>query len=233
MNKLTLLKHEIKNQTNQARAEISRGFFKTKPGQYGAGDKFLGLTVPQSRVLAKKYKDLSFNNTSQLLQSKFHEERLIALFILIYNFERGDNKTRQKIFNFYLKNTSYINNWDLVDLSANKIIGSHLLNKKTDILFKLARSKNLWPRRIAIVSTFQFIKKNKFGPTIKLAKILLKDKHDLIHKATGWMLREVGKRDKKTLIKFLTQNLAKIPRTSLRYAIERWSESERQIWLKK
>ena len=228
-----LLKKEVKKLANPERAKASLWYFKTGPGEYGEGDKFLGLTVPQSRVFAQKYKNLSFKEISQLLKSMFHEERLIALLILVHNFQHGDDKTKQKIYNFYLKNTRYVNNWDLVDLSADKIVGAHLFNKKTDILFKLAHSKNLWARRIAIISTFQFIKNNRYNTTLRLARLLLKDRHDLMHKAVGWMLREIGKRDKKILVKFLNQNYAQMPRTALRYAIERLSDPERQDWLKK
>ena len=228
---LIKLKREIKQTSSHRQATISQRFFKTGKGQYGEGDKFLGLTVPQSRSLAQKYKNLPFKDISKLLKSLFHEERLIALLILVHNFQTGDNNARQKIYNFYLKNTKYINNWDLVDLSADKIVGAYLLNKNSTILFKLAKSKNLWERRIAIISTWQFIKNDKFDLTIKLSRPLLKDEHDLMHKAVGWMLREVGKRDKKTLINFLHRYHTQMPRTALRYAIERFSETERRAWL--
>ena len=230
-NSHTQLQYKIKKLANPKKAVILQRFFKTGPGEYGEGDKFLGLTVPQCRALAQKYQKLSFVDVSKLLQSLFHEERLIALLILVHNFQTGDNNARQKIYNFYLKNTNYINNWDLVDLSADKIVGAYLLNKNSTILFKLARSKNLWERRIAIISTWQFIKNDKFDLTIKLSRPLLKDEHDLMHKAVGWMLREVGKRDKKTLINFLHRYHTQMPRTALRYAIERFSETERRAWL--
>ena len=230
-NSHTQLQYKIKKLANPKKAVILQRFFKTGPGEYGEGDKFLGLGVPQCRALAQKYQKLSFVDVSKLLQSLFHEERLIALLILVHNFQTGDNNARQKIYNFYLKNTKYINNWDLVDLSADKIVGAYLLNKNSTILFKLARSKNLWERRIAIISTWQFIKNDKFDLTIKLSRPLLKDEHDLMHKAVGWMLREVGKRDKKTLINFLHRYHTQMPRTALRYAIERFSETERRAWL--
>ncbi|MFH1867157.1 MAG: DNA alkylation repair protein [Patescibacteria group bacterium] len=228
---LKCIKKEIRKQASPARAKVSQWFFKTGKGQYGEGDKFLGLTVPQSRTLAQKYKNLAFNDISKLLKSMFHEERQIALFILVHNFEHGDAKLKQKIYNFYLKNIRYINNWDLVDLSAHKIVGAYLLSRNTSLLTKLARSKNIWERRIAIISTFQFIRNHKFDHTLKISKILLRDQHDLIHKAVGWMLREVGKRDKKVLVKFLKQNAKDMPRTALRYAIEHFPKIERRRWL--
>lgn len=226
------LKKEIRKLASPKRAKASLWFFKTGPGKYGEGDKFLGLNNPQMRQLAKKYQGLGFFDILKLLHSMFHEERQIALFILVHQFERGNANLKRKIYNYYLKNTKYINNWDLVDLSAHKIVGAYLLDKKRDILFKLARSENLWERRIAILASFNFIKNNHFDLTIKLSRVLLKDKHDLMHKAVGWMLREVGKRDKKTLVKFLKQNKTQMPRTALRYAIERFSKSERRDWLK-
>ena len=168
----------------------------------------------------------------KLLHSKFHEERLIALFVLIHKFERGEESLRKKIFNLYLKNTKYINNWDLIDLSAPKIVGAYLFDKPRDVLYKLAKSKSLWEKRISILSTFYFIRENDFKDTIKVSKILLNDEHDLIHKAVGWMLREVGKRCLETEEKFLKKHYQKMPRTMLRYAIERFPETKRQAYLR-
>jgi len=200
------------------RAKTSAWFFKTGPGQYGEGDIFLGLTVPQSRVLARKYKNLPLSQIQTLLKSKFHEERLIALLILVHQFANNP----KAIYDFYLNNTKYINNWDLVDLTAPKIVGEFIMDHPSDILFKLVKSDNLWERRIAILSTFAFIYKGRPEPTLQISKLLLSDKHDLIHKAVGWMLREVGKRcSQKTLTDFLDLNLNLLPRTTLRYAIER------------
>jgi len=225
---LNKLKQELNKLANPAKAQILQGFFKTGNEQYGEGDIFLGVTVPQSRQIAKKYSNLPFLEIQQLLSSKIHEERLIALLILIKNYPNN----KGQIFNFYLKNTRQINNWDLVDLSAPNIVGNYLKDKNKKILYKLARSPNLWEKRIAIVSTAVFIRNNQFKDTLEISKILLKDKHDLIQKATGWMLRELGKRNLSLLETFLKQNYKQIPRTTLRYAIERFPESLRQKYLK-
>lgn len=227
------LKKELKNKASFKKAKVLQGFFKTKVGQYGEGDVFLGVTVPVSRNIAVKYKKLSLLETGELLRSKIHEERLVALFILVHNFKEGGESEKKKIFNFYLKNTRFVNNWDLVDLSADKIVGSYLLNKKDRrILYRLAESKNLWKRRIAIITTFNFIKNNQFKDTLNISELLLEDDHDLIHKAVGWMLREVGKRSLEVEEKFLRKHYRKMPRTMLRYAIERFPEVKRLDYLK-
>lgn len=264
--KIDSLKKELKKIANPKKARILQGFFKTGKGEYGEGDVFLGITVPESRKIAIKYKSLKFADISNLLKSKIHEERLIALLILVNNFNAGDEKTKGKIYNFYLKNTKCVNNWDLVDLSADKIVGGFLFNRRgpaasfpptsarsifsvpsagslravgnpstgvTPLLSTLAYSKNIWERRIAMITTYYFIKNNKFDATLKIAEILLYDKHDLIQKAVGWMLREVGKRDLPTEIKFLNKYYKKMPRTSLRYAIEKFPEKLRLNFLKK
>ena len=230
MNILNNLRKEIHSLSNPQKAKIYRRFFKTGKGEYGEGDIFLGITVPQSRKIAKKYADLKFNEITALLKSKINEERVIALLILVNNYQKNEEK-RKNIFDFYLKSTKYINNWDLVDLTADKILGHYISNKTKDILCKLSKSENLWERRIAIVSTFHFIKNNQFDETLKISKLLLKDKHDLIHKAVGWMLREVGKRSQSTLKTFLRAHYKKMPRTMLRYAIERFSPEERKAYL--
>src|SRR3989344_6367148 len=191
---LNKIKKEILNESDSKRAKILQGFFKTGKGEYGEGDIFIGLTVPKSRDIAKKFFNLELKYVKELLNSKLHEERLIGLLILVYNYP----KDKKKIFEFYLENINKINNWDLVDLTADKIVGDYLIDKDKDLLYKLVLSNNLWERRISIVPTFNFIKNNKFEDTLKISEILLKDKHDLIHKAVGWMLREVGKRDMKT-----------------------------------
>ncbi len=209
-------------------------FFKTGKGEYAENDIFYGLSVPQSRVIAGKYKDLQLNDVLALLKSKIHEARLIALLILVHKFQKGDQEQRYKIYNCYLSNTKYINNWDLVDLSADKIVGAYLLDKDRDILEKLAMSTSIWERRISIIATFQFIKEKKeYKDTFKISKILLFDKHDLIQKAVGWMLREVGKRVSEAKEEeFLKPVYKKMPRTMLRYAIERFPEEKRLRYLK-
>jgi len=233
MNRITLsqLKRELNKSIDLKRAESSKRFFKTGKGEYGEGDIFLGIKTINQRKIVKKYINLSFNEIKKLLKSKFHEYRQIALFILIGKYKKAGERERKKIFNFYLENYQGINNWDLVDISAPNIIGDYLLNKNKDILYKLAKSKNLWKKRIAIISTFTFIKNNKLNDTLKISKILLNDRHDLIHKAVGWMLRELGKRDQKAEEDFLNKYIKKIPRTMLRYAIEKFPESKRKIYL--
>lgn len=257
---LNELKKELRESANPKQAEISQRFFKTGEGQYGEGDFFLGIKVPIQRQIAKKYLSLSFKDLQELLNSKFHEERLIALIILTNQYKKSkkDRLKKRQIFEFYLKNTSRINNWDLVDLSAPNIIGEFLQKEDTNILKQLAKSENLWERRIAIVSTFNFIRKRNFGETLAISEILLKDaknhsdfgatksgaaptrrtgkdfvgEHDLIHKAVGWMLREIGKRNKGVLEIFLNQRYKEMPRTMLRYAIEKFPKEEREKYLK-
>lgn len=216
------------------KAKILARFFKTEKGQYGEGDIFLGITVPVSRAIAQKYNDSSFKETEELLKNKVHEIRLIGILILVHKYEIGKKEERKKIVSFYLKNTKYINNWDLVDLSAYKILGEYLLDKKNkNILLKLSKSKNLWEQRIAIISTLAFIRREDLAWTFKIAEIFLSHEHDLIHKAVGWMLREAGKKNEKALRDFLNANLSKMPRTMLRYAIEKFPESIRLFYLKK
>jgi 3-methyladenine DNA glycosylase AlkD len=223
------IRKELKEKTNKEKAEILQRFFKTGKGEYGEGDIFLGITVPELRKIVKKNKNISIADTLNLLHSKIHEERFIALLICIDKF----SKESEKIFNLYLRNLKWINNWDLVDISAYRIIGEYLFDKEKTVLYNLARSGDLWERRIAIMSTFYFIKKNQFKDTINIVEILLYDKHDLIHKAVGWMLREVGKRDIKEEERFLMKSYKKMPRTMLRYAIEKFPESRRAFYLKK
>ena len=220
---------EIQKNYSKERAEHSKRFFKTGVGEYGEGDIFLGLSVPKQRVLAGKYSNLSMSQIQKLLDSEIHEYRLIAGLILIKKFE----KDPEVIFNFYIKNARRFNNWDLVDLTAPRIVGNFLKDKNKKIIYGLARSKNIWEKRIAIVSTLYFIvKENNFSDTLKISEIILGDSHDLIHKAVGWMLREVGKRNVELLKDFLKINYKKIPRTTLRYSIERFSEEERKKFLK-
>lgn len=222
---------ELKKAGDSDKAKILSGFFKTGKGQYGEGDKFLGIYVPIQRAIAKKYLDLDFTDLKTLLKSKIHEHRAGALFILCAWFQKADEKTREKIFKFYLQNTAGINNWDLVDLSAPTIIGGWLIDRDKEILYKMARSKNLWEKRISIVSALAFIRAKKLSDTVKISEILLNDSHDLIHKAVGWMLREAGKRDEATLRQFLAKHAAKMPRTTLRYSIEKFNEKDRKHFL--
>ena len=223
----------IKDKSNPKKAKILQRFFKTGDGQYGAGDVFLGIVVPEQRKIAKQFRDLPMAKIERLLNSKIHEKRLISLFILIDQYKRADKKTKKKIYRFYLDHTSRVNNWDLVDLSAPNIVGDYLLDKDRRMLYRLAKSKSLWEKRISILATFRFIKENQFKDSLKIAKLLLKDKHDLIHKSTGWMLREVGKRSQKTLEEFLIQHYKNMPRTMLRYSIEKFDKKKKGFYMKK
>lgn len=228
---LSDLKKELRTKANPVKAKILQRFFKTGKGEYGAGDIFLGIIVPQTRKIAQKYSTLRLAGTIKLLHSKIHEERLASLLIMVNKFENGKKEEKKMIYKTYLKNTKNINNWDLVDLSAYKIVVDYLFDEPKTILYKLAKSKSVWERRIAIMATFNFIKKNKFRETLKIAKILLRDKHDLIQKAVGWMLREVGKRNFKTEEGFLNKYYKKMARTMLRYAIEKFPERKRKRYL--
>jgi 3-methyladenine DNA glycosylase AlkD len=229
--------NEIKKKADPNRAKNLSWFFKTGKGEYGEGDLFLGITVPEARKIAIKYSDLNLNEIQKLLKNKYHEVRLVAILILVHKFKSSDKKTQKIIYKFYLKNTKHINNWDLVDLSTGYIVGIYLLDKKSErkVLEKLAKSKSLWERRIAIVSTLAFIVYGKeFKWTFKIVKMLLKDENDLIHKACGWMLREVGKRVSESQLEaFLDVYGPKMARTMLRYAIERLPEPRRQYYLNK
>ena len=213
-------------------AEVAQRFFKTGPGEYGEGDKFLGIRVPVLRKLAKEYQAISVGEAEKLLKSPIHEERLLALFILIRIYSKGAESVKKRIYDLYLDNTEFINNWDLVDTSAEHIVGNFLLDKGKSPLYGLAKSKILWERRISIMATFCFIKRLQYSDTLKISEILLHDKEDLIHKAVGWMLREVGKRKLPLEEEFLKAHYKDMPRTMLRYAIERFSESKRQRYLK-
>lgn len=223
---------ELKKYSSPKKAAILQRFFKTKKGEYGEGDKFIGVVVPDIRKVVKIYQDLDLAEVVLSLHSPIHEERLCAVLILVTQYKKADAKQQKKIFQLYLKNYQFINNWDLVDLSAPNIVGAYLRDKPKDILYKLAKSKNLWQKRIAMLATFDDIYHKKSDEAIKIAKILLHDEHDLIHKAVGWMLREVGKRvDEKVLLKFLDEYYRTMPRTSLRYAIERLPEAKRLAYL--
>src|SRR3990172_12776750 len=225
------IRKKIQKLADKDKAKILQGFFKTGPGEYGEGDVFLGITVPVLRKLSREYDGIGRKDALPLLQSSVHEERLLALFLLIRAYSKGDAAVKKSIYGLYLKNTRYINNWDLVDLSAPNIVGSYLTDRSRTPLYTLAKSRELWERRIAILSTFAFIKQNDHGDALRIAAMLLNDDHDLIHKAGGWMLREVGKRDLSTAESFLKQHYRKMPRTMLRYAIERFPEGKRQRYL--
>jgi len=225
---------ELKSHKNKEKEEFFPRFFKTGEGEYGQGDIFWGLTVPNIRSIAMKYyKDISFYEIKELVQSPIHEVRLTGYLILTYKFEKADLENKECIVAFYLDNLEGVNNWDIVDLSCYKILGEYLILKPEmkGELYKLADSNNLWKERIAIVSTYAFIKRGMVEDTLKISKRLLNHKHDLIHKAIGWMLREVGKRDTIALRDFLDKNLQYIPRTTLRYAIERMDKDERLRYL--
>jgi len=222
------LKKKFKKLSDKERARVLASFFKTDKGQYGEGDIFIGIRNPDLKVLAKEYKDLSFSKLKKLLKSKIHEERCLALFILVKRYP----KEKKKTVDFYLENLKGVNNWDLVDASAYKILGDYLIDKDKKILYRLAKSDNLWEKRVAIISTLAFIREGEFKDCLAIAEILLKDKHDLIHKAVGWMLREVGKRDLRTEERFLKKHYQNMPRTMLRYAIERFEEQKRRVYLK-
>ena len=210
-----------------------QGYFKTGPGEYGEGDQFLGIRVPVVRRLAKELRDLPLDQIEALLHDRWHEARLLALVLLGDAYERASTAEREAIFDLYLRNTKWINNWDLVDSSAGRVVGAHLATRPRKLLDRLARSSNLWERRIAIIATQHFIRNGEFDDTIRLAEVLLHDSHDLIHKAVGWMLREVGNRDRATLEAFLDTHAREMPRTMLRYAIEKLPPADRRRFMKK
>ncbi len=229
---LNELLKEIESKADKERAIHSQRYFKTKKGEYGEGDIFIGLTMPQQRSIAKKYFNLGLPKIQELLKSKVHEHRMTGLIILTEKYKRAKDSEKENIFGFYLNNTKHINNWDLVDVTCPRIVGNFLLNRKKRILYDLVNSENLWEKRIAIISTLAFIAKNEFEDALAISELLLKDNHDLIHKAIGWTLREVGKKDIEVLRKFLKGNYKRIPRTTLRYAIERFDEGERKKFLR-
>ena len=216
---------------NKEDARFLQRFFKTSAGQYGEGDIFLGIRVPALRNLAEEYNALPLEEVLSLLQSSYHEARLFALILFVNAFAQGDETIQKKIYDLYMANTRHINNWDLVDISAPNIVGAFLMERSKKPLYQLAKSKSLWERRIAVLATFSFIRSNKFADTLKIAGILLRDKEDLIHKAAGWMLREIGKRDIECAESFLQKQCPVMPRTMLRYAIERFPPAKRRKYL--
>ncbi len=228
----TRLQEKLHALANSEWAQGMQRFFKTGRGEYAEGDRFIGVRMPQMRKLVKGYPDTPLSEIETLLCSPFHEERMVALLLMVQRFQRGDAKEQKMLYQRYLDSTTVINNWDLVDVTAEHIIGAWLFGRSRKPLYRLARSKLWWERRMAIMSTFHFIKKNEFDETLKLAERLLHDEHDLIHKAVGWMLREVGKRDLAVEEAFLQQHYKTMPRTMLRYAIEKFPEKRRQAYLK-
>jgi 3-methyladenine DNA glycosylase AlkD len=229
------VRKELKSMADPDKAAILQRFFKTGPGQYGEGDIFIGVMVPQSRQIAKKFSQLPLGEVRTLLYSRIHEERLVALLILARRYGSASScMEKEEIVKFYLNHIKQVNNWDLVDLSAPNILGAHLVDSRDRrrLLYRLARSENLWERRIAIVATHHFIRNGDFSDTLKIAEMLLQDRHDLMHKAAGWMLREVGKRDAAAEEAFLEKHCNVMPRTMLRYAIERLPENKRRRYKK-
>jgi 3-methyladenine DNA glycosylase AlkD len=226
------LKSELRKHKDREKARLLQRFFKTGPGEYAEGDIFLGLNVPTLRTLSKRYQSLPLPETLKLLKSLIHEERLLALLILVSHYEKADPAGKEKIYKAYLAHTRYINNWDLVDLSAKRIVGAFLEDQDRTVLRSLALSDSLWERRIAVLACFHFIAQDDLTDSLKIARVLLHDPHDLIHKAVGWMLREVGKRDPAAEERFLNQHAAAMPRTMLRYAIERFPERKRRKYLR-
>lgn len=223
----------LKRLRNPKKAKASAWFFKTSKGQYGEGDVFVGVTVPEQRKVAKQFKELPLKEIAKLLKNKIHEYRLTALFILVGKYNKADDKEKERLARFYLSHLKYVNNWDLVDSSAPYILGNYLQDKDKSILYKLARSENLWERRVSIIATGAFIKEGQYQDTLKIAEILLKDEHDLIHKAVGWLLREVGKKSRAAEEKFLEKYASSMPRTMLRYAIEKFPKEKKAEYLSK
>ncbi len=225
-------RNRLRKLGSREKAAIAQRFFKTGPGEYGEGDVFLGVRAPEMRKLAREFQDLPLPEVRKLLRSEIHEERSLALLILVRIYPRGDAKEQKRLYEFYMDHLRFVNNWDLVDLSAEHVVGAFLRDRSRKPLYRLARSKNLWERRVSVLATFHYIKRNEFSETLKIAKILLSDEEDLIHKAVGWMLREVGKRDPAVEEEFLKEHYRTMPRTMLRYAIERFPEPKRQQYLK-
>jgi len=226
--------HDLRLVATTERAKTSEWFFKTGPGEYGEGDIFIGVTLPDLRRIAKKYIQCSLNELEILLKSPVHEERLLALIILVNQYNKSVTENQKEIYNFYIVHISSINNWDLVDCSAPSIVGAYLYNKPKTILNKMAASSNVWERRIAIISTFYFIKKHHAETSMTIASLLLHDTHDLIHKAVGWMLREVGKHCGEEIEEvFLKRYYQEMPRTMLRYSIERFPETKKKLYMKR
>ena len=234
MEKITkIITSELQALSDDEKREIFPKFFKAGKGEYGEGDRFLGVTVPNIRAIAKQYKNVSLNEIRELMQSEWHEVRLCALLIMVEKSKKKDEALRQQLFDLYLSQTDRINNWDLVDLSCRFIVGEYLLDKSRDTLYQLAQNPLLWDNRIAIVSTYAFIRKGQLEDTYALSDLMMHHPHDLMHKAIGWMLREAGKRDANRLYNYVMNHRADMPRTMLRYAIEKFSPAERSILMKR
>ena len=230
MNKVIYIKSLLQESVNVSQTRVIT-FFKTGIGDYAEHDRFIGITVPILRKIAKEYQDLALEEVQTLIESRFNEERALALFILVRQYQKQINN-QEKLYQFYLSNLQYVNNWNLVDASAHLIMGAHLYTRNMDVLVELARSDDLWKRRVAIVATWYFIRNKDLEYTFKIAQTLLQDQHDLIHKAVGWMLREAGKRDQEMLVSFLNEHARYMPRTMLRYAIEKFPADQRMDYLK-
>jgi len=229
---LEKIREELESSGDPGGASILQKFFKTGPGEYGEGDVFRGVRIPILRKLSAKYHDLSLPHVEQLLHSTFHEDRMLAILIFIRRYAKGDEATKAKVYRLYLKNRKSINNWDLIDVSAAHIVGAFLWDKDRGMIHRLAQSNSLWDRRIAIISTFYFIRRGEFDETLAIARMLLLDTEDLIHKATGWMLREVGNRNLLVEEDFLRAHYNQMPRTMLRYAVEKFPDERRKRYLK-
>lgn len=227
------IKAELKKSSDTAKAAILARFFKTGKGEYGEGDIFWGITVPVQRAIAKRHMDASLDDIAKLLAEPVHECRLTDLLILVQQYPKKSDDGRREIAEFYLAHTGHINNWDLVDLSAEKIIGPYLADRDRGILYRLAESSSIWEQRIAVLSTFHFIRNGDFADTVAICEKLMSHRHDLIHKATGWMLREAGKRDMAVLLEFLDRHHKSMPRTMLRYSIEKLDENSRKKYMEK
>jgi len=228
---LASVRRDLRRLARPERATSNRSFFKTGRGEYGEGDRFLGVTVPELRTLAREYRDMPLKYVAALLQSPWHEERLLALLILVRQYVRADMRTRRSIHQLYLRNVRFINNWDLVDSSAAQIVGAHLDVRNRRLLRRLARSRSVWERRIAMIATYHYIRQKDFKDALAVAALLRRDEHDLIHKAVGWMLREIGKRDRRAEEHFLRKHVRTMPRTMLRYAIEKFPQPLRRKYL--
>jgi 3-methyladenine DNA glycosylase AlkD len=229
---LAALKCDLRRRASPRKAAILQRFFKTGPGEYGEGDRFLGVVVPDIRAVARRFRGMPIPAFAPLLKSPFHEERLLGLLMLVDRYQRGGERDKARAYRCYLAHLSCINNWDLVDLTAPNVVGAHLEHRSQALLFAWARAADLWRRRIAVLATFHYIRQRRFGESLRLARMLLGDPEDLIHKATGWMLREIGKRDVRVLEAFLRRHVRRMPRTMLRYAIERLPERKRRAYMK-